>query len=204
MTNGRLFVLDLSGGRVMSANADGSDLKTLVSEGRHLPDGVVVDVEAGHIYWTNMGNPSKNDGAIKRVDLDGSNVTSVVPEGGTFTPKQLQLDKKNGRLYWSDREGMRVMRVNLDGSGLETLIETGHGEFDRRDAQNWCVGIAPDVEGANSTGRKRARIMRTKAAFFARTSKFRRDRLRPTAPTSNFSITVCLSRSTWISIWTTG
>jgi hypothetical protein len=48
--NGRLFVLDLSGGRVMSVNADGSDLKTLVSEGRHLPDGVVVEVEAGHIY----------------------------------------------------------------------------------------------------------------------------------------------------------
>jgi hypothetical protein len=147
MTNGRLFVLDLSGGRVMSANADGSDLKTLVSEGRHLPDGVVVDVEAGHIYWTNMGSPSKDDGAIMRAELDGSNVTTIVPEGGTFTPKQLQLDKKNGRLYWSDREGMRVMRVNLDGSGLETLIETGHGEFDRRDAQNWCVGIALDVEG---------------------------------------------------------
>jgi hypothetical protein len=38
-----------------------------------------------------------------------------------------------------------VMRVNLDGSGLETLIETGHGEADRRDARNWCVGIALDV-----------------------------------------------------------
>ena len=147
MTNGRLFVLDLSGGRVMSANADGSDLKTLVSEGRHLPDGVVVDVEAGHIYWTNMGNPSKNDGTIMRADLDGSNVTIIVPEGGTFTPKQLQLDKKNGRLYWSDREGMRVMRVNLDGSGLETLIDTRQREFARRDARNWCVGIALDVEG---------------------------------------------------------
>jgi DNA-binding beta-propeller fold protein YncE len=147
MTNGRLFVLDLSGGRVMSANADGSDLKTLVSEGRHLPDGVVVDVEAGHIYWTNMGNPSKNDGAIMRADLNGSNVTTIVPEGGTFTPKQLQLDKKNGRLYWSDREGMRVMRVNLDGSGLETLIDASRREFARRDARNWCVGIALDVEG---------------------------------------------------------
>lgn len=147
MTNGRLFVLDLSGGRVISANPDGSDLKTLVSEGRHLPDGVVVDVEAGHIYWTNMGNPSKNDGTIMRADLDGSNVTIIVPEGGTFTPKQLQLDKKNGRLYWSDREGMRVMRVNLDGSGLETLIDTRQREFARRDARNWCVGIALDVEG---------------------------------------------------------
>jgi hypothetical protein len=146
-TSGRLFFLDLGGGRVMSANPDGTDLKTIVNEGRKLPDGVIVDAAAGHIYWTNMGNPSANDGSIDRSDLDGRNVTTIVPAGGTFTPKQIQLDKKNGKLYWSDREGMRVMRANLDGSAIETLIETGHGDADRRDATNWCVGIAVDAEG---------------------------------------------------------
>jgi DNA-binding beta-propeller fold protein YncE len=146
-TKGRLFFLDLSGGRVLTANPDGSDLKVIVSEGRRLPDGIVVDVAAGHIYWTNMGNPSANDGSIERADLDGKNLTHIIPPGGTFTPKQLQLDKKNGKLYWSDREGMRVMRANLDGSKIETLIETGHGDADRRDARNWCVGIALDVDG---------------------------------------------------------
>ena len=39
----RLFFLDLGGGRVMSCNPDGSDLKTIVTEARKLPDGVVVD-----------------------------------------------------------------------------------------------------------------------------------------------------------------
>src|SRR5882672_9921094 len=146
-TSGRLFFLDLGGGRVLSANPDGSGLKTLVSEGRKLPDGVVVDVAAGHIYWTNMGNPSANDGSIDRSDLDGGNITTIVPAGGTFTPKQLQLDKKNGKVYWSDREGMRVMRSNLNGSNIETLVETGHGEADRRDARNWCVGMAVDAAG---------------------------------------------------------
>ena len=143
---GKLFILDLSGGRILSANADGTDLRTLVSEGRHLPDGVVVDVSSRQLYWSNMGNPSQNDGSIMRADLDGGNVTTIIPEGVTFTPKQLQLDKQNGKLYWSDREGMRVMRANLDGSNFETLIETGHGESDRRDARNWCVGIALDME----------------------------------------------------------
>jgi hypothetical protein len=146
-TSGRLFFLDLSGGRVISVNPDGTDAKTIVNEGRKLPDGVVVDVPAGHVYWTNMGNPSENDGSIERADLDGGNITTIVPEGGTFTPKQLQLDKNNGELYWSDREGMRVMRSNLDGSKIETLIQAGHGEADRRDARNWCIGIALDVEG---------------------------------------------------------
>src|ERR1700730_17644218 len=146
-TSGRLFLLDLGGGRVMSANPDGSDLKTIVSEGRKLPDGLIVDVEAAHIYWTNMGKPNANDGSIDRSDIDGKNLTTIIPAGGTFTPKQIQLDKKNGKLYWSDREGMRVMRSNLDGSAIETLVETGHGDADRLDARNWCVGIAVDVNG---------------------------------------------------------
>jgi hypothetical protein len=144
-TIGRLFVLDLSGGRVFSLNADGSDQKVIVTGCRH-PDGIVVDVEAGHVYWTNMGVPNLNDGSIERADLDGWNRKMIVPEGGTFTPKQLYLDKNNGKLYWSDREGMRVMRSNLDGSKIETLVETGHGDADRLDATKWCVGITVDAE----------------------------------------------------------
>src|ERR1700748_730326 len=147
-TKGRLFFLDLSAGRVLTANPDGSDLKVIVNEGRRLPDGIVVDVAAGHIYWTNMGHPSANDGSIERADLDGKNVTNIIPTGGTFTPKQLQLDKKNSKLYWSDREGMRVMRANLDGSKIETLVDTSQGEErPGKEIKKWCVGIAIDVDG---------------------------------------------------------
>lgn len=144
-TVGRLFVLDLSGGRVFSLNTDGSDQKVIVTECRH-PDGIVVDVGTKHIYWTNMGVPNLNDGSIERADLDGLNRKTIISEGGTFTPKQLHLDKKNAKLYWADREGMRVMRCNLDGSNIETLVETGHGDADRSDAKKWCVGIAVDSE----------------------------------------------------------
>ena len=140
---GRLFVLDASGGRVFSTNPDGSGKRIIVTDCR-TPDGVVVDADAGHIYWTNMGNPKLNDGSIERVDLDGQNRITIVPQGSTFTPKQLHLDKQNGKLYWSDREGMRVMRANLDGSNIETLVQTGAGDTDRLDAMKWCVGITLD------------------------------------------------------------
>ena len=141
--NGRLFVLELSGGRIHSMNTDGSDRKTIVTDCR-LPDGITIDAKVGHIYWTNMGVPSLNDGSIERVDLDGRNRKTIVPQGVTFTPKQIHLDLKNGKLYWCDREGMRVMRANLDGSHLETLVETGRGDADRRDQTRWCVGITLD------------------------------------------------------------
>lgn len=142
---GRLFVLDLSGGRILSMNPDGSERTVIMTECRH-PDGVAVDAGAGHIYWTNMGVPHLEDGSIERADLDGGNRTVIVPEGGTFTPKQLHLDKKNRKLYWSDREGMRVMRANLDGSNIETLVERGRGDEERKDPLRRCVGIALDVE----------------------------------------------------------
>ncbi len=95
-----------------------------------------------------MGNPIANDGSIERADFDGSNLTHIVPPGGTFTPKQLQLDEKNRKLYWCDREGMRVMRANLDGSKIETLVDTSEGDSrPGKEIKKWCVGIALDVEG---------------------------------------------------------
>lgn len=141
--SGRLFVLDLGGGRIFSLNPDGSDPRTLVT-GCRLPDGLAVDSAAGYIYWSNMGVPHCDDGSIERADLDGGNRRFIIPEGGVFTPKQLQLEKRTGKIYWADREGMRVMRANLDVSHVETLIQTGEGEADRHDPSNWCAGVAVD------------------------------------------------------------
>ena len=140
---GRLFVLELSGGRIHSMSPDGSNRNVIVTD-CHLPDGIVVDVEAGHIYWTNMGVPNLNDGSIERADLDGGNRKVIIPLDVTHTPKQLHLEKGSGKLYWCDREGMRVMRANLDGTNVETLVKTGEGENDRGDATKWCVGITID------------------------------------------------------------
>jgi hypothetical protein len=139
----RLFVLELNANEIHVMNTDGSDRKTIVTR-CYLPDGIVVDVEAGHIYWTNMGVPSLNDGSVERADLDGRNRKIIVAQGQTHTPKQIILDKEGGKLYWCDREGMRVMRCNLDGSRLETLVEAGHGDVERRDATRWCVGLTID------------------------------------------------------------
>jgi len=140
---GRLFFLELSGDRIHSMNPDGSDRKIIITN-CHLPDGIAVDAEAGHIYWTNMGIPNLNDGTIERADLDGKNRKVIVPQGITHTPKQIHIEKAAGKLYWSDREGMRVMRADLDGSQVETLVETGRGDKDQHDATRWCVGITID------------------------------------------------------------
>ncbi len=146
---GRLYFLDAHHRQVMSANADGSDLHVIANAGG-MPDGIAVDPAASQIYWTNMATWSPEvrfgAGSLQRADLNGSNVTTVVPSGGTFRPKQMTIDLKDGKLYWSDREGMRVMRSNLDGSDVQTLVETGQRvDGERGDPKDYCVGIALDL-----------------------------------------------------------
>ena len=80
--------------------------------------------------------------------MNSKNNVVLIPQGVTWTPKQLTLEltlpKK--QMYWCDREGMRVFRADLDGSNVEMLHKAGEGDEDRRDARNWCVGIAVDAE----------------------------------------------------------
>ncbi len=141
-----LFWLDVSGKVERSYVAKFSP-QTIVPSAGQGSDGIAVDVDAGYVYWTNMGVPADDDGSVMRSKLDGSMVTTLVPKGGTYTPKQLKLVPEQGKLYWSDREGMRVMRANVDGSQIETLYQSGSTAADRMDDSRWCVGIAVDVAG---------------------------------------------------------
>ena len=147
---GRLYFLDVGistpefNGRLLTCLPDGSDLQELVSQIRTMPDGIAVDTVHQHIYWTNMGVPSSNDGSIQRCDLFGKNIVTIVPKGYTHTPKQLIIAPDSRKLYWSDREGMRVMRANMDGSDIEVLYRAGTTDSDKQDLRNWCVGIAVD------------------------------------------------------------
>src|SRR5262245_40154309 len=94
-----------------------------------------------------MGVPNRNDGSIEWADLDGRSRKTIISQGSTFAPKQLHLEKKSRKLNWCDREGMRVMRSNLDGSTIETLVDTSNGEErPRTDSTKWCVGIAVDPD----------------------------------------------------------
>lgn len=153
--NGRLFFLDMGRskhvghpnayeGRILSSSTDGSDLKPVVGNLKHIPDGIAIDHAQGHIWWTNMGEGMENDGSIHRCDLDGGNIVTIVPTGKTHTPKQCIIANKSNKLYWCDREGMKVMRSNLDGSDIEVLVVSGTTQAQKEDPVNHCVGIAVD------------------------------------------------------------
>lgn len=149
----RLYILDTGFslpdrvGSIQSCLTDGRDLRTVVGGLRHNPDGIAIDHQAGRMYWTNMGTRlESDDGSLESARLDGTDRRVVVPTGnvGVFTPKQLVLAPKSHKLYWCDREGMKVMRANPDGTGREVLVSTGATAADREDTARHCVGVAVD------------------------------------------------------------
>ncbi|TID24079.1 3-hydroxyacyl-CoA dehydrogenase [Venturia nashicola] len=145
----RLYFLDLRGGRIITTKPDGTDLKVVSSNHHSNIDGIAVDKAAGYIYFSNMGAPGKGDGSIQRMGLGGAGLSTLVGGGKTNTPKQLILvDSGAGqkKLYWGDREGMKVMRSNVDGSQLETVVDTKNSACN--DAKcKMVVGVAVDVAG---------------------------------------------------------
>ena len=67
------------------------------------------------MYWADEG-----DSAIRRSNLDGSDVEDVVVGAGY--PMDLALDLAGGKVYWSSRFSGKVRRANLDGSEVEDVV----------------------------------------------------------------------------------
>jgi DNA-binding beta-propeller fold protein YncE len=108
------------GGSVVRAFLDGGSPKPIATT-VGIATGVAVDPAGGKIYWTEYGN-GPHDDAVRRANLDGSNVETLFDAThGLQTPERITVDSWAGKIYWADLHAGRVLRSNLDGTGLETL-----------------------------------------------------------------------------------
>jgi sugar lactone lactonase YvrE len=167
-----LFFLDLTANAMYRANADGSEATRIGSgTGFAAPDGIAVDEEGGYIYWSNMGGIGAgggNNGSVYRMPVAGGDVEPLATAGQALvdntpinTGKQLTLDRVNKKVYFSDREGGRVWRMNFDGSMPEILVS--RSDTEGHDLQQ-PVGIAVDPAGGMFYfGDKNARKIRRAA-----------------------------------------
>ena len=145
-----------------------------------------------------MGVPNRNDGSIERADLDGRNRTTIVPPGGAFTPKQMKIEQKSGKLYWCDREGMRLMRATSTVRTSRPSWTRARAILDRGRMPRSYAWASPSMSmAARSTGRKKAERTRARAHLPRQYRHSARSDARPIAGTSNCSTTGCPSRSTW-------
>ena len=130
-------------GRILKAAVDGTSLEELIT-GQGMPDSIALSPEEGRLYWTCMGVPGAQDGSVWSATTCGDSIRNTLSAGVLNTPKKIAIDALGRKLYICDREGLRIVRCNLDGSGLEDLVLTGDANdaSHRRDQTRWCVGLA--------------------------------------------------------------
>ncbi len=136
-----------SGGTIKRADFDGTNVEVLVTLSS-VPLGIVVDAMRNRMYWTNFNMQIQTatlDGEDistvvqleedigEKIQIKCSSPTIFLfffTSGGCrevtvpfnlTTPTDIALNTVGGRLYWTEFYG-RIRRVNLDGTGLATLL----------------------------------------------------------------------------------
>ena len=139
---------DKTGGTIKRADFDGTNVEELVSLSS-VPRGIAIDTVRSRLYWTNsdwqIQSANLNGEGISTViqlEADIIEETKIVCSSGGFffffipygggcrtkiihtnltSPTDIAVNPADGRLYWTEFSG-RIRRVNLDGTGLGTLV----------------------------------------------------------------------------------
>ncbi len=138
---GQMYWTDWRAGTIQRSALDGSNVETLLTGVEGLAT-IALDPEvdwggyysakpaakpAYHIpipdpatkmYWTEWNGESET-GTIRRANLDGSNVETLLT--GIGNPVGIAVLVDWGAMYWAEGDTGTIRRANLDGSNVETL-----------------------------------------------------------------------------------
>jgi sugar lactone lactonase YvrE len=127
----RLVFNSLSSSNIYSIDLDGSNLQTLFSTGDDQSTSLAYDPVTTKIFW-GVDIPSNY---IVKANLDGSGRQTFPLDDG---PDSMALDHGLGKLYYGSEDGSTLHWMNLDGTGLQTIVF---------DPTNYAFGIAIDATG---------------------------------------------------------
>ena len=86
---------------------------------------IAVDASSGKVYWTEKTGGSS--GTINSANLDGTSATTLASI--LSVPMGIAVDATGNNLYWTNARG-RIQRANLDGSGIQNVVQDLSGPTD--------------------------------------------------------------------------
>ena len=107
--------------RIMCSDVDTLVPEVVLSEGLTYPYRITLDPVGGKMYWT-----TTYDGLVRRANLDGTDLETIVDLGGSSTTG-IAVDGVSGKAYWA--QGASVWSSDLDGSNAAVLLEVGAPGF---------------------------------------------------------------------------
>ena len=145
-----LFFTDRGTSRVLTSSIEGKELKQLARFDFANLRGIVADVDNGKVYFADNGSDK-----IYVVNTDGSGLKAIV--GGLGFPADLTMDRKAKKLYWCDQQKNSISRCDLDGSNVETVIETLQPYYLDIDSKMvTCIGALSSNRGASTAAKSLA------------------------------------------------
>ncbi len=122
LKNQEIYATSWSTGDIIAGPMDGGTIRAiryLVSTTTMGPEAIALDLKGNKMYWAHSA-----DGMIKRANLDGSNVETLVSK--LTSPWGIDLDVNNGMMYWTDltriqRAAMKIPFGELPGNRTDIV-----------------------------------------------------------------------------------
>jgi DNA-binding beta-propeller fold protein YncE len=159
LTAKRIYWADWPSGDIKSAAMSPEPTVTNIVTKQAAPFGVAVDHRGGKLYWLelNLNKKKREKNEIRRANLDGTEVQTLVERPGAGFEGGLAIDPVAGKLYWSEAETRDIGVSNLDGSQAQTLLSTGEAvpvglAVETSEPHRWAIRCA----ATRATGRASA------------------------------------------------
>ena len=120
LENSKIYWVDLiNDGKILRADLSGENMEILVAgESDGFTDGTLdlsLDLENEKMYWVKRG-------AVMRANLDGSNIETAVEITSYVQPPSVELNPRDGYVYWVDGSNDNIMRASTETGEASTLI----------------------------------------------------------------------------------
>ncbi|HUU82261.1 MAG TPA: FKBP-type peptidyl-prolyl cis-trans isomerase, partial [Phycisphaerae bacterium] len=114
----RMYWADSATDSIWSADLDGSDAQEIIQRPASILFDIALDPEEGMLYYTDRQSARNH---IRSARVDGEQ-DAVLFGDGVVQPRGLAIDLVDRKLYFGDEGTGAIMRIDLDGTGLETVV----------------------------------------------------------------------------------
>ncbi len=121
VANGIAYVVDRPANAVVKVDLSSGDTETLYSTSNGLGElPVAIDYYDGNLYITCVEIDSET---VWKAKADGSSIANIIGYGAGGYGYGLAIDPVNEKIYFDDQDTGVILRSNLDGTGIETVVE---------------------------------------------------------------------------------
>jgi hypothetical protein len=118
LKNAKIYWVDGFTQKIQRSNLDGTEVIEITNGIEDLL-GITVDPIQGTIYYSTSELDYEY---IGKINFDGTGKKTLI-SSSLYDPRDIALDLKNGKIYWSDDFYENIRRANLDGTSIEVLID---------------------------------------------------------------------------------